>query len=238
MEKRKIFLGGAYSADASIREKVAKYAKVIEETIIKSGFIHSRNLLSNAKVHSNKPDAREVSFESTGEPFIQVGDEAIKEITKRKIDDLKSLRSYKSLEEFEVCLRAANIAFQELRSSNMGGIFELSAVSQGAYLEIGLMIYHLQRPVLCLSHEDFGRPFGTMLTGSQSLLLKTIRYNDENLVKIVEKYLLVDLSFKKLANLSYKLPVELKLKIDQEAKEKNSNASEVMRSIVENYFYK
>ena len=236
MEQRKIFLGGSYSSDANIRESVAKYARVIEKIIVKCGFIHSKNLLSNEKVHSNKPDAKDVSF-GTGEPFFQVGSEAIKEIPQRKIDDLKSLRSFKSIEEFQVCLQAANIAFNELKNS-MAAIFELSAVSQGSYMEIGLMLYHFQRPVLCLSHEEIGRSFGTMLTGSKSTLLKTMRYSDENLQRIVEQYLIVDLGYKKLANLSYKMPVELKLKIEQEAKEKGLDSSKVMRNIVESYFYK
>lgn len=232
MKKYKVFVGGNYSGDAETRGKIAIYGQRINKAVIDCGFEPSLNLLGNTNVFKGAK-AENVKFEN-GRFFLDVGGETISK-TKKEMQEVSGLRSYASQEEFEICYMAANIAFNELEKS-IAGIFELSAVSQGSYLEIGLMIYHLFKPVICLSHESFGRPFGTMLTGSKSLFLKTIRYNDENLEQIIKDFLLRDLKERLIKSITYRIPVFRDIQMKEIMKKQGyTNISDFVRDIVEKH---
>lgn len=232
--KNKIFLGGSYSADEETRKNVSSYAQRIKTAIEKCGFKPSLNLLTNEKIFDKTESAQGISFED-GQHFLKVGENILSSVKQKDIEAIRALRHFKSDEEFIIAQMACNIALKELRQS-IAGIFELSAHSQGSYLEIGLMIFHYQKPVLALSHEDWGRKFGKMLTGLPSQLLKTAQYNDDNLEEIIERFLLKDLPDKKLKIFSYRVPVGLQQQIQQTAKEKGfKSSSEFIRYIVEEY---
>lgn len=231
---KKIFLGGSYSADEETRKNVSSYAKLIEKAIKKCGFKPSLNLLTNEKIFDKTESAQGITFEN-GQHFLKIGEEVLSSVKQKEIEAIRGLRHFTSDEQFIIAQMACNIALTELRQS-MAGIFELSAQSQGSYMEIGLMIFHYQKPVLALSHEAWGRRFGKMLTGLPSQLLKTVKYNDDNLEEIIEKFLLKDLADKKLKVFSYRVPVGLQKQIQQTAKEKGfKSASEFIRHVVEDY---
>jgi len=232
-EKEKIFVGGAYSVGKESRKFIADRAKIIEDKIIELGYIPSLNLLSNENVHSDKADAATVQFRNNGY-FLEVGKKVIASIKKKKLDEIRALRYFENEEIFAVCSMASNIALSEL-SQSIGAIFELSDVSQGSYMEIGLAVFLHQIPVLALSHES-GRHFGTMLTGLNSNLLKTVKYNDDNLESIVETFLMRDVPDKMFNVAAFRLQVARQKKLKELAIEKGfKNVSEFYRHIVESY---
>ena len=230
---KKIFLGGSYSCSEEMKIRISKRAKIIEQTIIECGFIHSRNLLSDPRVHENKPKAEHVNFPD-GESFVDIGNKAIKEYTMRTKELVRGLRYYSDDNEFNTGLQATSIALKELKQSD-AAIFEMSAVSQGAFGEIFLMLYHFQRPVLALSHNEFGRSFGTMLTGSPSVFLQTKKYNDNDLEETIKQFLLKDLPNRKIQKTSVLLPVFLYQDLRKILTKENKSISELIRELLEDY---
>ena len=232
--KKKIFLGGAYSSSKESRTVIATYAKQIEDIIKDLGFEPSLNLLSNPDVHQNKPEAETVQFKN-GEWFLEAGEKAIASIKEKKIEEIKRLRTFKEEKEFIVCSMAANIALSEL-SKSIAAIFELSQTSQGSFMEIGLAVFSHNIPVLALSHEKHGRYFGTMLTGLPTNLLRTVKYNDDNLDGIVRKFLTEEMPEKKYSVSSIRLQTTLKNRLKVLAEQKGyKNISEFQRYIIESY---
>ncbi len=230
----KIFLGGCYSEEKAVREKVAQYGKRIDKAIRKCGYEPSLNLLGNPKVHNETKKADGIKF-SDGEYFLKVGEKVVSSFSRKEMESVRGVRAFESEEQFLIKYMACNIALTELQKS-VAGIFELSAVSQGSYLEIGLLIYHYQVPVLALSHEEWGRHFGTMLIGSPSPLLQTVKYNDKNLDEIIDGFLLKDLPEKKLKLISFRIPALLERKLkDAAAQNGFQTSSELFRHALEKY---
>jgi hypothetical protein len=230
---KKIFIGGAYSCSEEMKKKIAKRAKIIENVIVDCGFIYNKNFLSDPRIHENKPKADHVNFQN-GESFIDAGNKAIKEYTMRTKELVRGLRYYPENDTFDISLKATSIALRELKQSD-AAIFELSATTQGSFGEIFLMLYHFQRPVLALTHKDFGNLFGTMLTGSPSVFLQTKQYDDSNLEEIIRTYLLTDLPSRKIQKTSVLLPVFLHKDLKRILAKENKSMSEVIRELVENY---
>ena len=117
----------------------------------------------------------------------------------------------------------------------MAGIFELSEISQGSYFEIATLLHQYQRPVLCLSYEN-GRSFGKMITGHQSRLLRTVRYNDDNLDTIVTRFLTVEIQKYKMVAFNFRLPSYLLERLNELSMESGyENPSKFLRWLIRNY---
>lgn len=233
-KNEKIFLGGSYTSDQESRKQIALYGRRIEKIIIECNYIPSLNLLTNEKIF-DKVDSPDGIFFENGEHFLKVGERILSKVSKKEIESIKGLRDCESDDYFMVSMMACNISMSEIHTS-VAGIYETSKQSQGSYYEISYMLNVKKVPVLCLSHNDFGRKFGKMLIGQKTRLLRCVRYNDENLDEIVREFLTTDVKEKNLAQLSYRLPAGYYNKLKIVAKEKGfKNVSDLVRNITERY---
>lgn len=201
---RKIFIGGCYSASVDERAEIASRAERIEAIVKECGYEPSLNLLASKELHKDVKNAVGLKF-NDGRFFLTLGRKKIQSVSEHTLESIRSLRRSSDIsdEYFRQCYMANRVMLDELKSS-IAGIFELSYTSQGSYLEIGLLIYQKQVPVLCLSHEK-GRYFGKMLVGSPSKLLILKRYDDSNLEKIVSDFLVTDLERRRMKSFNIRV---------------------------------
>lgn len=228
-----IFLGGCYSGDQIVREKIAASAKWIENIIRQCDYEPSLNLLSNENVFDQTKITDNLYFHNQ-ESFSATAHNAMKHISEKEIQVIRGLRAIETDEQFHIAIRAYHVAMSQLKKS-FAGIFELSALSQGSYYEIATMIQVYQRPILCLSHSDWGRPFGKMLTGCNSRLLRTEWYCEKNLEEIITKFLNVEILKYNNVTVNIRMPAYLQEKLNQLAESNKMNQSEFLRSIVQKY---
>lgn len=216
--EQKIFIGGCYSAPIEVREKIAHYGKRIEAVVKDCGYESSLNFLANKDLHKDVKSAVGLKF-NDGRHFMLLGRKKIKSVSQRTLEAVRSLRRSPEIsnEYFTQCYMANKLMLDELNKS-VAGIFELSHTSQGSYLEIGLLIYQKQVPVLCLSHDD-GRYFGKMLVGSPSGLLILKRYNDKNLEDVVRDFLITDLEKRKMRTFNIRVNAVTEMAMSEAVKQ-------------------
>ncbi len=148
---------------------------------------------------------------------------------------MQGLRQFENEEDCKIAIKACNIALKQLKIC-IAAIFELSAISQGSYFEIATLLQQYQRPILCLSHKEFGRKFGKMINGHPSRLLRTIRYNDSNLEDIVTKFLTVEINNYKMVSFNFRLPSYLQSRIIELTNEGGyKSTSDFLRWLIQNY---
>lgn len=233
MTEKIIFLGGCYSGDQAIREKIAASAKWIENIIRQCDYEPSLNLLSNENVFDKTKVTDNLYFHNQ-ESFSEIAQKATKHISKNEIQVIRGLRAVETDEQFHIAIRAYHVAMSQLKQA-FAGIFELSELSQGSFFEIATMIQIYKRPVLCLSHSDWGRPFGKMLTGCNSRLLRTESYCEKNLEEIVTKFLTVEILKYNNVTVNIRMPAYLQEKLNQLAESNKMNQSEFLRWLVQNH---
>ena len=233
MTEKIIFLGGCYSGDQIVREKIAASAKWIENIIRQCDYEPSLNLLSNENVFDQTKITDNLYFHNQ-ESFSATAHNAMKHISEKEIQVIRGLRAIETDEQFHIAIRAYHVAMSQLKKS-FAGIFELSALSQGSYYEIATMIQVYQRPILCLSHSDWGRPFGKMLTGCNSRLLRTESYCEKNLEEIVTKFLTVEILKYNNTAFTIRLPAYLLEQLNEMSQKSNMSSNELTRFLIKNH---